>query len=314
MRKWFVPLLIFLVLFFGAVYLLIPNTIAFKASTNVSFSAKAFSRALFNEATWKQWWPGNGETNSTPSPRLLYNGNSYTVIEKKLSSMLIAVANGKDTLLTELILIPIKSDSIELEWLGAANTSLNPISRIQKMRWARSINEDLGRLLQKMKPYYTTVAHIYSIPIQKTIVLDSILISTSFSSAAYPTTELIYGLIDKLKAFAKKNGAKQSGLPMLNITGNRDNTYLTKVALPVDKKLQDEGDIRYRWMLGGGNILVTEVKGGPQQIEKAFAALEKYISDFNRVAPAIPFQSLVTDRRAEPDTSKWVTKVYWPVM
>ena len=29
-------------------------------------------------------------------------------------------------------------------------------------------------------------------------------------------------------------------------------------------------------------------------------------------SPAIPFESLVTNRMQEPDTSKWVTKIYYP--
>jgi hypothetical protein len=38
------------------------------------------------------------------------------------------------------------------------------------------------------------------------------------------------------------------------------------------------------------------------------------VQDHQRVAPAIPFQSLVTDRTKQPDTSKWVTRLYWPIM
>jgi hypothetical protein len=101
---------------------------------------------------------------------------------------------------------------------------------------------------------------------------------------------------------------------MLNIYKNSDSSYLARVALPVDKKLNDSGNIQYRWMLKGGNILITEVKGGPHQIEKAFGEMANYVEDHGRTAPAIPFQSLVTDRRIEPDTNKWITKVYWPVM
>jgi hypothetical protein len=29
---------------------------------------------------------------------------------------------------------------------------------------------------------------------------------------------------------------------------------------------------------------------------------------------AIPFQSLITDRVKEPDTAKWITKLYAPVL
>jgi hypothetical protein len=67
-------------------------------------------------------------------------------------------------------------------------------------------------------------------------------------------------------------------------------------------------------MLGGGNILVTDVNGGPSAIKYAFDRLEEYVSDTKRIPPAIPFESLITDRRKERDTSKWITRIYYPVM
>jgi hypothetical protein len=42
--------------------------------------------------------------------------------------------------------------------------------------------------------------------------------------------------------------------------------------------------------------------------------MELYISDHERVPPAIPFLSLVTNRMLEPDSSKWITLIYYPVM
>ena len=67
-------------------------------------------------------------------------------------------------------------------------------------------------------------------------------------------------------------------------------------------------------MLGGGNILVTEVKGGKAEINKAYKQIMNYMADHSRTPPAIPFESLVTDRRNEPDSNKWITRIYYPVM
>ena len=140
------------------------------------------------------------------------------------------------------------------------------------------------------------------------------LISTSELSTALPTIEGIYVMVDKLKKHATAKLATQTNLPMLNIYTNDSIHFKTQVALPVDKKLPDEKDILYRWMLGGGNLLISEVKGGYYNINKGFEAMELYVQDHNRVAPAISFQQLVTDRRLERDTTKWVTRLCWPVM
>jgi len=82
----------------------------------------------------------------------------------------------------------------------------------------------------------------------------------------------------------------------------------------VDRRLPDAGEIHYKWMLGGGNILITEVKGGPGEIKKAYEQITHYVTDYKRLAPAIPFESMVTDRTVEKDSSQWITRIYYPVI
>ena len=313
MRKW-IAVLVVLILIFVFVYWLIPDKISIHQKLIVSANTNVFAREISNEQKWKQWWPGK-QTNKIQFPEIFeYNGNTYSFAEKKLSSLVIAINNGKDAIQTELIFIPVQNDSIELSWNGLERAGLNPLSRVQNFSWIKSINSDLGFLLKKIKSFYSNEDNLYGLHIERDFVVDSNLVSTSAKLKRYPTTDFIYKMIDRLKNYIENNGAKQTNPPMLNITQGPDSNYLTRVAVPVDRRLKDSVDIQYRWMLGGGNILLTEVKGGPYQIQKAFDAMEIYIDDHHRVAPAIPFQSLTTDRRQEPDTNKWTTKIYWPVM
>ena len=59
--------------------------------------------------------------------------------------------------------------------------------------------------------------------------------------------------------------------------------------------------------------LVAEIQGGPNKVENQLKEMENYVQDKNRNSPAIPFASLVTDRRKERDTLKWITNIYYPV-
>ena len=121
-------------------------------------------------------------------------------------------------------------------------------------------------------------------------------------------------MISDLKGYIRTQQAMETGFPMLNVTTSDSIHYLTRVALPVNRELPTAGDIVYKRMLGRGNILVTEVKGGPGRIKEAFGQMKIYMEDYQRSGVAIPFQSIITDRSKEPDTSKWVTKVYFPVI
>ena len=62
-----------------------------------------------------------------------------------------------------------------------------------------------------------------------------------------------------------------------------------------------------------GNILTGEVKGGTYTINQAEMELKNFVTDFKRISPAIPYQSLITNRLQEKDTTKWITKLYYPI-
>ena len=60
--------------------------------------------------------------------------------------------------------------------------------------------------------------------------------------------------------------------------------------------------------------MTGEVTGGQKEIEEAQKQMELYITDYQRSIIAIPFQMLITDRTREPDSSKWITRIYFPVV
>jgi hypothetical protein len=98
---------------------------------------------------------------------------------------------------------------------------------------------------------------------------------------------------------------------MLHITS--DSGYFeTMVAIPVNKVVPPKDNFLFKRMVPG-KILVTEVTGGRYTTAHALKQLENYLEDNELQSPAIPFESLVTDRSRQPDTSKWVTKIYYPV-
>jgi hypothetical protein len=85
------------------------------------------------------------------------------------------------------------------------------------------------------------------------------------------------------------------------------------VAIPVNKRIPETSQFLFRRMVPG-NILVTEVKGGDSTIRHGIRVMENFVHDYQRTIMAIPFESLITNRMNEPDSSKWVTKIYFPVM
>ena len=63
-----------------------------------------------------------------------------------------------------------------------------------------------------------------------------------------------------------------------------------------------------------GDILVAEITGGKNKIDSAMKQMDTYALDHQYNNIAIPFYSLVTDRMKVADSTKWVTKIYYPIM
>jgi len=140
------------------------------------------------------------------------------------------------------------------------------------------------------------------------------LVSDKESFSHYPTTEDVYAIVSRLRNYIRQAGAKELFSPMLNIKKTDSTNYTAQVGLPVDKALPGKDDITSKWMMKGGNILSAEVTGGQKQIEEAQKQMELYIMDYQRAIIAIPFQMLITDRTKETDSTKWITRLYYPVV
>ncbi len=167
-------------------------------------------------------------------------------------------------------------------------------------------------MLDSMKCFLEKEENIYGINVQRTKVKDTLLVATKNTLSNYPSIENVYTLISILRNYIKANDAVETGYPMLNVRTSDSIHFETMVALPVNKFLNNHERILHKEMVPG-NILVTEAKGGLYNVAKAFNSLKDYVEDHQLQSPAIPFESLIIDRLHEPDTTKWITKIYYPI-
>jgi hypothetical protein len=315
MKKWLIATLILLFLLVASIYLFIPNIISVSQSISIKANKDGLYRNLFEEKNWGKWWPADTVWEKDGLHHFSsYNDYVYRIDNKGISSFGISITGKNFKAVTSLILFSTRLDSVKLVWEARIPASYNPLKRLQVYLKSRKLSNDIKTILEKMQSFFSKTGNVYGFDIRNTSVVDTALISTFASSNDYPSTEFVYGLIDQLKKYITAQSAKETGFPMLNVSTADSINFLIKVAIPTDKELPSSGNISYKWMRGGGNILVTEVKGGPSTIAKAFQQIENYVTDHEHKSPAIPFQSLITDRRLEPDTTKWITRIYYPVL
>lgn len=313
MKKILLFLLVAIAFATLAVYVFIPADIKFSSVVFIKTKAPVLLRTLSGQSGWitsfaKQKLP---DTNDMDNIHFDYKNDTYTIEKVLMNTAQVNISNTDRTVNTLINAIPVNNDSVAVEWAGDMHAGYNPISRIQYYSQAKSLKDNMENIMGSLKAYLEEKGVAYGLEIKEQQVVDTVLISTKHNYKTFPTTNEIYGLIDNLKKYISQQGAKETNPPMLNIK-NDSGYYRTMVAIPVDRELPETKNFAFKRMVAG-KILVAEIRGGYNTANKALKQMDLYLSDNHLSAPAIPFQSLVTDRSLEPDSTRWVTKIYYPI-
>lgn len=295
-------------------YLLIPDSITIIKTTIVPAKRDGLYRLMVKDNNWMKCInEKNNEETINPANQFYYEKNLFTIDYKTTNSIIISIKQNSSISKSTLSLVAQEPDSTLLIWNVIIHTTFNPFKRLNIYYSSRKLSIVMQNVLNDISSRYSKMENIYGIDVHKEEVKDSILIFTSSISPKFPSTMFIYQNINKLKDYVKKCSANITNYPMLNITKTDSGEFLVRVALPVDKALDGTKDFSYKRMMGRGKILLITVRGGYDSINKGFENLINYVNDYHFESPAIPFQSLVTDRTIITDSSKWITNIYYPV-
>lgn len=314
MKKLFYGLLCLFILCIASVYIFIPDQIIVSSAEQVESSDRIISDYINNSSKRQQWWHKSlSQKPITPdSTNLDLNGYEYQFKPGNLGSTNVLIIKEDLKINSVIIWQSLAKSTYKITWRTVLQASKNPIERFLQYQKARQVKQNMNLILLNFLTFIAESKNVYQFNIERRMVKDTILVTSTMLSTSYPETARIYNLIDEVKSYAVKNGSKPVNVPMLNVSRDPKGDYLTMVAIPIDKNIKPGNSVKVKYMVAG-NILVTEVKGGPGKVSQGFNQLKNYINDFRLMSPAIPFESLVTDRTKEPDTSKWITKIYYPI-
>lgn len=308
MKKWILFFCLFLLVLTASVYFFIPAKQNFSYATVIANSKEGTSRILFDKDKWQTWWPGRKENDTVYS----YKNYNYRINKIMLNSLDITIFNTAASSNGSLQITESGRDSAELIWTSTFKFSSNPLERLIQFKRSYGIKSNIRNFLETLTTYFNKQEHIYGMKVVKDRVTDTSLISIKQTFQHYPTTEDIYAMIQSLRDYIHKKGGEESNYPMLNVHFDGPNMYETMVAIPSRNDLPSEGKFLIKKMILG-YILKAEVKGGIHTVIQGEKELENYVNDYKKMSPAIPFESLVTDRLHEKDTTKWVTRLYYPI-
>ncbi|GAB2818523.1 hypothetical protein [Ferruginibacter profundus] len=311
MKKWILGLLFIAVIAVGSIYILIPGDITVSEVRYIKTFRAAVAKLLTSKEKINQCF-GNvaAKTDST----FTYKGFTFSVSKIIFNGNIIGITSDAINVQSNLIPLEMTTDSSSLHWVAVIPAGSNPFNRLKYYYAAKKLKESMAGLMDEMKTYLEHPLNIYGIEVKEIRLSDSLLISTKSSSNHQPGVDEIYGQVKKLQDYASSQGASATNSPMLNVRQIDSSHYEFMVGLPVNKQVSETADIHIKLMPPGGKMLITEIKGGPNTIRNSMKLFDIYKEDAKRTSPAIPFELLITNRAAEPDTSKWITRLYYPVM
>ena len=315
MKKILGGLLVILLLFVVAVYIFIPASIRISSSASVGCVNKSILTFLNDQQAWNHWWPGHTAGQSSTDSTYSYDNYRFRLTEPYNDGAAIELSHGNIILPSTILLLPAGKDSVDITWQTTFTGGFNPFSRISAYLESKSAKQSMDTVLQNLVDFVGQTKNIYGFTIKRTTFRDTVLLATKFSSTVYPSTNLIYQKIDSLRKYIAGQNASETNPPMLSINSIDSAWHNVMIAIPISKRITAGENMFISMMVPmEGRFLETQVTGGPLTLQKAHEAVSTFMSDRMLTPPAIPFEILVTDRRNEPDTAKWMTKIFYPTM
>lgn len=314
MKKLLLAILTLISLSIISIYVFIPKQIIISRVEEVESSDRIISNFISESRDRNQWWPKDGSASVSARDTVSeeFEGYHYQFNPGSLSSVNVLITKGDLNTNSLITWIPEAKSTYKISWRTSFQASNNPVERLRQYQAARKLKDNMNVILESFLAHIVKPKNIYGINIERKMVKDTILATSTMVSSTYPETGKIYNLISEVKSYAGNKGSKQVDVPMLNISKDPHGGYQTMVAIPINQNIEPGNRVKINHMVPG-NILVTEIKGGRGSIANGFNQLKIYINDFKLTSPAMPFESLVTDRTTEPDTSRWVTRIYYPI-
>ena len=285
MKKWIIGILVISCLALGSIYIFIPSVIVVSEVRHI----QTFRTAVAKFLTSNEKMNACLQTIATMKDSSFnYAGFNFSISKIIFNGNVISISSDDINIQSNLIPLEMGRDSSSLYWVADIKASTNPFTRIKQYRAATKLKKSMGSLMDAMKTYLEHPLNMYGLEIKDIQLKDSVLISTRTAISTEPGIADIYQQVKKLQDYAAANNATATNSPMLHVQKKDSLHYEFMVGLPINKRITETNDIRIKIMPYNGNMLITEIIGGPGSIKNGLQLMDIYREDSKRTSPAIP--------------------------
>jgi len=311
LKNLVITVAVLLLLGFSYLYLLTPSTLNYEETAVIKGNSAALIRNLASNSHVEQWWPQKSGTAGERAHR--FNNSKYSFIVSDPTMVVAKIVQTRDSIRSQMFFLDNAAGEVRVIWRLTYKLPLAIIARVKKLGEATQIRKDVRLLLNRFQAYYASPGALYGFKLHISKVRDTTFLAVFQTEDSYPDQSEVYHLADSLMEYGLAKNLKRFGAPMLNVQKVNEGRFLVEVAVPVDTVFESSGPFHFKRLPPHGDLLIVNVTGGSANANCALTQALNYIADNHRTLAALPFFSLITDRRKEKDSTRWLTQVICPV-
>lgn len=331
--KFLRGLLIFLLISFViycVVMFFLPKTYVLERTVTINAKPAKVYTAVMDFNSWDSWsyWNTMDSTNVTTvkgemgmvGSGYTWTGNvtgegefTVTKLEENQRIDFDLMFAGQDPATGYFTFEPIGEGETEVTYAFIAEFGF--FDRVNKIFFDIFVGEGYEQSLAALKEYVESLPDAPSFTVEELDVepMPYIGIRTEMAMADL-TPSFFNDNYRELSAFLKEDTTTITAPPMAFYeVWDEENARTTVVVAFATTSTKEPNDRVMKGMTHQGKVLKVAFYGPYEATGAAHEALEAYASENNMQIVGAPYEVYVTSPASEPDTSKWLTEIYYPV-
>ncbi|PKP23227.1 MAG: hypothetical protein CVU05_00270 [Bacteroidetes bacterium HGW-Bacteroidetes-21] len=327
--KWIMIILISIIAIALIIAAFLPSSYKVERKTEINASFEKIAPLITDLKMWDKWSPWKAADSAA-----IYTYNDTIGVNAEMSWEGEIVGSGKlritginDTLIKYQLtfldpmestseggfIVKINDDKTELTWYDEGSLSY-PMGRLMTLfiSFDKMLGSDFEKGLANIKTVAEEKSYEYSYSIFEKSVDALNIAAIRDTISMNETSEVLGKNFGEIMSLLKKQKVECAGAPMAISYAWDPSSWDFEAAIPVSKEIKPEGRIQFKQSYAGKVVYI--IYTGPYEgTEKAYNDLDYYMKENGYEQNGGPWEIYVTDPMTEPDTSKWITEIYFPV-
>lgn len=204
-------------------------------------------------------------------------------------------------------------DSVKVSWYIITHLGWNPIAKFFGLTMEKMISPDFEKGLNDLKTICEAKTCCMKYKIEETTVKPFLFLSIRVTCTPATIGQKMGRCFGEIMAYMGKNGLKQTRPPIAFYHKYEGNIFDVEMGIPVDKAAKTKDKKIMFTEFKGGKSLVALYYGPYDNIGEAHKMMMHRVNEHGLKMNGACWEEYVTDPGTEKDSSKWLTKIYYPI-